>query len=168
MPPNAKWLRRHNEFLSTSMRVTSYTHFPKFFISFYLFPTFRVIFNSCKLVLMPLRAIKSFAQCLKSSFLWNSIPLEKNVGCEHNQKVGFKHNGNPLMILRGIYYLTGIQEDLYDSYTTKIYAYTNGMNIPVTFKWNRNIQWIFDTYICLHILGCHTYTSVVSSFEKWK
>ena len=42
---------------------------PNLFISFYLFPTFRVIFNSCKLVLMPLRAIKSFAQCLKSSFL---------------------------------------------------------------------------------------------------
>ena len=139
MPPNAKWLRRHNEFLSTSMRVTSYTHFPKFFISFYLFPTFRVIFNSCKLVLMPLRATKSFAQCLK----FNSTRLEKNVGCEQNQKVGFKHNGNPLMTLRGIYYLTGIKEDLYDSDTTKIYAYTNGMNIP------GNIQWILILiYVC--------------------
>ena len=64
--------------------------------------------------------------------------------------------------------MTGIKEDLYDSYTTKIYAYTNGMNIShshsIQMKWKYTVD--IATYICLHILGCHTYTSVVSSFEK--
>ena len=58
--------------------------------------------------------------------------MEQNMDEEVRILIHISPDGN--ISLRGIYYLTGIKEDLYDSYTSKIYAYTNGMNIPVTFK----------------------------------